>query len=344
MYKKAMLLLVLAAAVLAAACGAPAASESDLQTGGNMWVDEYLDVYGTIEVRKTTDYAIDFSAAVTDIFVAENQKVEYGEAILKLDLTEYHNQISTSEAKKQNYVSNLEQGIRSASSERDYALARLRGEIAALKNTYALAQERLDNVFSLFINGAVPFEEYNSLYTEVANLKVDLNRAESSLNSQARLFETQISALQAELSTSGSADKEIEIMKEKLNKSFIEGDTLVSDMHNGLVTGISCNPGEIIYSPVKLFSIADLDTVYARIEVPEDSAGDVSIGDTVEITQVSDKSAVFSGRVTNIGSRIVEINGSAYVIAEASFDAAGQTVRLGGNIDVRIFTYKEEGI
>jgi len=335
MNKKVFILFIIATTItiLLAACAAKDPNEGNPQNEAG---EEYIEVYGTIEAKRIINYSIDFTATVTDVLVSDNQRIELGQTLISMDLSEYRNLISSGESRKRNNRNSISQNIQSTSHERDSVAEELRGEIAALQNTYATEKDRLDKMSKLYDYGMIAQEEYTNLQTEVENLRVRLATTESTLDAQLKLYASQTKSLQSELSAVNQ-NTDVEIMKERLSKSFVSGDAIIADVEAGIIMDINCKKGDIINVPTKLFSIADLDTIYARIEVPEESASDVRIGDKVEIVPVSDSSAVLRGSITDIGSRIVEINGSSYVIVEAALSDTGQMPTLGCNIDVKIF-------
>ena len=94
MNKKVFILFIIATTItiLLAACAAKDPNEGNPQNEAG---EEYIEVYGTIEAKRVINYSIDFTATVTDVLVSDNQRIEMGQTLISMDLSEYRNLISS---------------------------------------------------------------------------------------------------------------------------------------------------------------------------------------------------------------------------------------------------------
>lgn len=134
-----------------------------------------------------------------------------------------------------------------------------------------------------------------------------------------------------------SIESEISQMKDKLKRSYISGNNIVSDTDNGIVFEIGYKPGDMVSPTKKVLSIMNLDTIVVKADVAEEFIRDVKMGANAEILLIADKSKQYKGKVINISNRAVVKNGETVVSVEISIDNKDDFLLPNFNVDVEIY-------
>jgi multidrug resistance efflux pump len=173
-------------------------------------------------------------------------------------------------------------------------------------------------------------EEVNRLTTDISYKKVDLARVQGG----------SISALEQQKIVIESYELDMNTMKNKIDKSYIVMDDIVSDIQNGIVSKITCTEG----SPVgtsgisNLLSIIDADSIQIIADVPEEFIKDVKFGAECNITSYYDKSKVIEGKVIQISEMAIKQNGEKVVKVYISIEEKNNPLKPGFSVDVEIIS------
>jgi multidrug resistance efflux pump len=133
-----------------------------------------------------------------------------------------------------------------------------------------------------------------------------------------------------------TVQSEISQMKDKLGRSYITGNNIVSDLENGIVYEIGYKPGDLVSPAKKVLSIMNLDTMVVKADVAEEFIKDVKLGANVEILPVADTAKKYKGKVMNISSKAVVKNGETVVPVEMSIENKDSFLSPNFNVDVEI--------
>lgn len=218
-------------------------------------------------------------------------------------------------------------------------------EIKLLKSSLALAVTEMEkanidyvNYKSLYEEGAVSqatFNQFSSLYDQrqksVEDIKTNIDKTQTALKDElsklnislkskeiqlARMQEGNMSSVAMNESNVLSLQTDLNIMKNKLEKSYIKGNDIVSDIKNGIIKHIAVERGDLLGiqgAPTEVLQIIDADSITVRVEVYEEFIKDVNVGDEVKIVPASDLDAVLKGKVTHIPQMAVEKDGRRIV-------------------------------
>jgi HlyD family secretion protein len=137
--------------------------------------------------------------------------------------------------------------------------------------------------------------------------------------------------------SAAALDREIVTMKEKLSKSYIKGEEIISNVKNGVVFELGYVDGDIVNSTQKVLSIMNLDEMIVRANVSEEFIKDVKPGQKVEIIPVADKSKKYNGTVEMIASKAEVQNGETVIPVEILIDSNDGFLMPEYNVDVKIF-------
>lgn len=238
-------------------------------------------------------------------------------------------------------------------------------EITRLKNSFKTAEEACERAKEdmskkelLYTSGAVSKNELLenqrivedkekqvadarlSLDNAVKNKEKELDQLKNTMQDTAlslestkfnRSTDTEIQQLKIR-----QLETEIQQLREKLNKPYIKGNQIVSDLKKGVVTEIGSKPGDLLQANAKAVSIADLSSLTVEAEVSEDFIKDVKIGAPVQITTLADSSKKYAGKVTSIAGIGVEKNGDTIIKTEIGIENPDEFLKPGFNVDVVI--------
>lgn len=133
-----------------------------------------------------------------------------------------------------------------------------------------------------------------------------------------------------------SEQVELDALKSKVNKGYIDGGSIISDMDNAVVTDISYKQGDVINSQMKVLTLQDLSNLVIVANVDEEFIRDVQEGKAVTILPKADPSLKLSGKVTRIYNTAVSQSGETYIPVEISIDSNRGKLLPSYNVDVEI--------
>lgn len=129
---------------------------------------------------------------------------------------------------------------------------------------------------------------------------------------------------------------EITIMKNKLMESYISKDTVVSDMENGVVSNISYFPGDYITPNTRLLTLSEQGSLIVKANVPEEYIDLVQLDQSAKIIPTSRKNTKFSGEVSYISNKAIEVNGQTIVPIEITITDKSVILKPGFNVEAYI--------
>ena len=136
-------------------------------------------------------------------------------------------------------------------------------------------------------------------------------------------------------------EKELNGMKESLNKSYIKQGSIISNLSNGLVYEMDCYEGGVINPQLRVIRILNLDSLVVEADVPEEYIKDVKIGSVVNVKPLADESRIYKGKVVSVSSLAEVKNSETIIPIEISFEDEHGFLMPGFNVDVEIKTTEE---
>lgn len=153
------------------------------------------------------------------------------------------------------------------------------------------------------------------------------NDAQNQTDNQKNAQDAKIAAEQAE----------VDALKSLLNKGYLNGSNVVSDMDNAVVTDLGYKKGDVVSAQQKILSLQDLGSLYIDAKVGEEFIKDVQAGKAVTIIPTSNPSAKYTGKVVSISNAAVtEQNGETNIPVEISIDNSDGKLLPNYNVDVQI--------
>ncbi|KHD35022.1 hemolysin D [Clostridium acetobutylicum] len=112
---------------------------------------------------------------------------------------------------------------------------------------------------------------------------------------------------------------EITSIKSKLNKTYVNGSSIICDMDDAAVTSIGYSKGDILNSQEKIVTLEDLKNLQVMAKVPQESINDIKEGQNVTISTQSYSGKSYKGKVTYVGKSVItSTNGASSSISSNS--------------------------
>jgi len=329
----------------ATACSKPA-EETATETMQEVVEKNSVEAFGVVKAVEIKNVNIGFAASVSSVAAREGQQVKKGDVLMTLDIKDYLTEINA----KQHDLNSIRAEISKLQSKmieadpaksKDPDVRKLVNDVKYAEQIYKSALKEQADKEALFQSGAISKYEYDEFLKTVNDKKkvaVDLSYNLDITMHNKQIGNKELSdniAIQKE--RAAALDQEIAAMKEKLNKSYIKGTQIISDVNNGVVYEISYHDGDIVSPSQKALSIMNLDGMIVRANVSEEFIKDVKPGLKVDIIPVADKSKKYSGTVKMIASRAEVQNGETVIPVEISIDNNDGFLMPEYNVDVEIF-------
>jgi multidrug resistance efflux pump len=128
----------------------------------------------------------------------------------------------------------------------------------------------------------------------------------------------------------------IQSLKDKLAKSYIVQNQIVSDVKNGVVYEIGYKAGDIVNNEKKVLSLMDLNSVVVEANVSEEFIKDVKLSAPVVISPIADASKEYKGSVVAISDMAVKQNGETVIPVQIAIENMDGFLRPNFNVNVDI--------
>lgn len=172
-------------------------------------------------------------------------------------------------------------------------------------------------------------------------LKTELDRLNISLKSkkaQLEQIKNSNSANMAKQNSSVAVSRiDLEVMKNKSIKVYLNSDQIVSCVRNGIVQDIGVINGTrlgVQNMPTRVLQLIDADSIVVSAEVEEEFIKNVTLGEAVEIVPASDSSMSIPGKVVQISNVAVEKDGKRIIKVQVKPEDPGEELKPGYSVDV----------
>jgi len=132
---------------------------------------------------------------------------------------------------------------------------------------------------------------------------------------------------------------DLEIMKNKSVKDYLDSDQVISCVRNGIVRNIEVINGSrlgVQDNPARVLQLIDADSIIVVAEVEEEFIRNITLDETVEIVPASDSSASIPGTVIQISNEAVEKDGKRIIKAQIKPEDPGKVLKPGYSVDVYV--------
>jgi len=285
-----------------------------------------IEAAGKIKAKDTNNIILDFPATIQAIPVKDGQRVSQGDELATMDFHEIDQQILDTE----NAIKTEQLQLEKIQNDSVNSGAQELSALQTAQEELRRANEDLANKKTLFDAGAIAKADL-----DVAQRRVDDDekKVADKRISQANDFKLSTEIQKQKIST---LESDVKRLKDKLNKSYIKGDQIVSDIKNGLVQESTHVAGDSLPANTKLLNLVNMDSLVVEAEVSEDFIKDVKVGAKVDIFPLADSTKQYKGRVLKIADMGLEINGETVIETEISIDNMDEFVKPDFNVDVKI--------
>ncbi len=210
------------------------------------------------------------SGQVVDVFVDDNQKVNEGDTVIKIDDTDYKVRLAQAEANYQKAI--LAQKVAKAN-------------LAASNSEIELARKNLERYQNLFEEGAVSEQALDEARTRYDAVKA------KNLGAQENIMSANESKV---------ADADIKALKAIRDQAALNLEyTNVKSLATGTVTNKNVEKGAFVQTGQPIFALAS-DEVWVVANFKENQVGKMKPGQKVDISIDAYPNKVFKGRIDSI--------------------------------------------
>ena len=210
------------------------------------------------------------SGQVLEVYVKDNQKVQDGDVVIKIDDTDYKVKLAQAEANYQKAL--LGQKVAHAN-------------LSAVNSEIDLAKRDLDRYKHLYETGAVSKQKLDEAQTKYDGVKAKQLTAEENIMSK---------------TDSKVADADIKALKAMRDQAQLNLEyTTVKALNSGTVTKKNVEKGTWVQTGQPLFALAS-DEVWVVANFKENQVGKMKPGQEVEIRIDAYPNKVFKGKIDSI--------------------------------------------
>lgn len=331
MKKRILVILMIGAMLITAACSKPVADVS-AEAAPVSEQEKAVEAFGIIEAKGIESISLDIEAEITAVNVKEGQQVKKGDILLSIDMKAYQEKIKSRQHELE--IIRLE----AKKLDKDGS----NPDIEKLENDLVYANEQLDKAskeleaqLKLYDSGAISKYEYDQYVKAVDSKRKNAEDIKYDLDG---ILHDNDLGLAIYREKAAAAESEIRQMKDKINRSHMSGNNIICTVENGIVYDIGYRTGDRINIDKKLLSLMDLDTKVVKADVAEEFIKDVKRGAKVEIIPAADKSRQYYGKVISIAGKASAKNGETVIPVEISVEDKDGFLLPDFNVDVRILT------
>ncbi len=324
----------LCASLLVTGCGGKKADSAGerQQAETEQEQDREINAWGEVKYRTSYQMVIDFPAIVDSIEVKEGDVVHKGDVLAVLNMDEFTKTIAKLEDQRAAGEAALE-GM-------NQNTAGVTAQIGSQRRNVEVAQTDLNHAKVLFDAGDISKTDYDKYVTNLESQKAGLKVLEVQLD---QLTKSNSSNLNQQASSNAALDKELDIYKSRLNKPYLNGNQIVSNVENGIVKNITVENGTILGSDSKqilVMDIIDQDSAYISAEVDEEYISEITLDSSVRIVPVMNPDLELKGSVSQIAAMAEEKDGNRIIKVWVLPDDEEKILKPGYTVDV-YFTDKE---
>lgn len=336
----------------------------------NIVENKTVTASGKVQSDNIRNIGVEFGAIIEEIYVSRGQKVTLGEPLVKLDASAFHQSMLDKENSLRQGRLDLEvtannlQGQQVSRNQKQSEYTAQKGNeggIQLRENEYnqALAmlnraEQDLQKYQELYAAGAVSKAELEgkenmvedagrSLASkkiawdnEILNRNQNLEKMQSGLSQESIALENTKLAIQSRKEQLDTLERSIQQDKDKLNKPYMVGDVIQSDLSKAMVVELPHLVGDTIPANGKILQLVDLDHLKVEIYLPEEIGKRVQKGDPAEVCITTDDTKKYKGRIRSISAGPIEVGGQSLMLVEVAIEVADDRIVPGDPVEVRI--------
>ena len=283
---------------------------------------------------------------------------------LDLDQESYEGQLK-SDTSSQEQINDLQKQIsdirKRVADGSDSEIAELKSAIDKSKTDIKRYEKDLEDQKALVESGTGLQKDVDDINKKIEDAKRDISTAEKKIENKKKDRETEIQKLNSQIATlrdtinensktnqttkNSSAikkqisDLEVQQMKSKYTKNYIQGNDVILDIPRGVVKSVKVVEGSKIGGETNcLLEIIDEDSLVVKANVSEEFIKDIKVGADAEIVPYADREAVIKGKVKEIENLAIDQNGETVIPIIVEATEKSPYLKYGYGADVQIHT------
>ena len=261
---------------------------------------------------------------VEEVFVAENEQVARGGALVQLDLRDYRAQAQQARAQIAATLAGADT-IRSQVTEQDAAIRQARAQLAAARAAVELANDQVARYRPLAATGAEPREKLDQYEAQARQARAELAAAQAAVAAatarRGTLFK-QIGQTQAQADAARAELEAADLTVES---------TLLRASKAGRVGDLSVREGQFVQPGQRLMTVVPVSAIYVTANFKETQVGLIRPGQPVRLEVDALPDLEIDGRVHSISPG----TGAEFSILPPE-NATGNFTKIVQRIPVRI--------
>lgn len=310
----------------------------------------YFEATGTLASDAQTDVAPTVGGKITAVNFDIGSYVERGSVLAQLDDRDARIRLEQSEAQ----VAQAQSNVRQAQAQVEQARAGVRqtqsrlgltegskfdietfSQVRATQAQLDLAEKELGRFERLLETGDVSRSAYDQRKAQRDQLRAQLDESRSTAAvavSAIRTAQSQVETAQAGVGTAQAAADAARTQTETARKAI--SDAVIIAPLTGYISERTADIGEFVSTTQKIATIVRTSILRLRIDVPEQSVGQVTVGQGVSAQVSAYPDRNFSGTVTRISPNLNAT--SRTLVVEAEVENVGGLLKPGQFATVRI--------
>lgn len=304
-------------------------------------------VTGKIESNYRNDIVLNSTQKVLKIYINEGDQVKKGDLLVQLDSTDFENQLEKEKLNLANANLILREysgtGILAEKSASQNAFIQAKSTLENSQRNYEDLSKKYDQSNTLFEQGYISRNEYDSAKKAMEDGASALNNAKASLNNAEISFNSINNTSNNKILTQRNQIALIEKNIDSLNKKI--GDSLIKSNIDGKVTKIDAKENQFPNNGDSII-VDDLSQNRIRVDLSQNDALKVAIGQKTNI-KIKGLNNTYSGVVTEIGQLAQKENSNGATEQEykvkviVTMDKADEKIKAGYDSEVQ-FIFDEK--
>jgi len=295
------------------------------------------------------------SGTIVDLPILDNQFVEAGHLLFRIDPRTYESTVEQKEAelvRARDVIKALEKEVEAkaaAIARYDRQIAQAQSQIKAFQATYEDTSATYERMQKAVISGAVSRDmldqtkaEFDFATARVQHARdLELEYAASKLEAEA-----DYERAKADLGAAGEANARLRAAKAGLHHAHLELEfTEVVAPVDGYVTNLNLRLGDHATHDHALLSLVDVNSYWVYGFFKENALADISVGDRAVVTLMRYPDRPLEGRVVSKGWGVEQSDGAAGDELLPEVHGFFEWIRLAQRVPVRVeFDELPEGV
>lgn len=268
---------------------------------------------------------------VAEVLVADNQRVETGQILVRLDDADAKAQLAQAEANLAAQIAAVSNVDARAAQEQAMISSRA-ASVAQAQAQSGLARAQVDRYGKLAEQGWVSQQRIQTEQASAASAAAGVAQAQAALVAEQRTAAALTSTREQQMAAVEQARALVEVARINLDRTVIRASTA------GVIGARGVRPGQYVRTGGQMMSIVPLSDVYVIANFKETQVDRLRLGQTVEIGADAFPGRHITGRIDSFAPA----TGSEFALIPVE-NATGNFTKITQRVPVRIVVDRTEG-